>query len=66
MGARAPMFEVVNFTDKTFGIMQSKTGYIAGENGKPISFKQKGAAVLKCQEMNAAVNAKKDELEKEN
>jgi len=60
------MFEVIQFTDKTYGIMQSRTGMMAGSEGKPISFKQPGAAHLKCREMNEAVNAKKDELEKEN
>ncbi len=60
------MFDVVDFTDKTYGIIQIRTGLIAGEAGKPISFKHRAAAWLKCQEMNKAVAAAKAKLKEEN
>lgn len=53
----ADMFEVVDFTDKTYGIRQIRTGMVAGEQGKPLSYKVRAAAWLKCQEMNKKVRA---------
>lgn len=49
------MFDVVDFTDKTYGIIQVRTGMVAGRDGKPFSFKVRAAAWLKCQDMNKQV-----------
>lgn len=63
----AKMFEVVEFNNGKFGIMQSVTGKFAGDGeGKPKTFKKKGAAVLLCDEMNAKVTAKRAQMTKEN
>ena len=41
------MFEVCDFTDKTYGIRQIRTGMVAGSEGKPLSFKVRAAAWLR-------------------
>jgi hypothetical protein len=60
------MFEVIDFSDKSYGIMQVRTGMVAGANGKPFSYKVRAAAWLKCQEMNEKVRAAKADPERLN
>lgn len=60
------MFEVCDFTDKTYGIRQIRTGMVAGSEGKPLSFKVRAAAWLRCQAMNKQVREVKANQEKLN